>query len=350
MRRPSTRGLAATIAAFAAVAAAAGCSTSASSPSNAITPTNSASGTSTTNSTSTGLIPVRIPDPGNSGVLAVGKKDGSLDAALAKVGAKVVWTGTSGPFAPAALEMASNQLDFAQGSITSAVSALAETPKFELFAQQSPDKIGEGILVNSNSPIKTIQDLIGKTVAVNQGGTGNYLLLKALAAADIPASKVHIVYLNPAETAPVLNSGKVDAWATWASYTVAEVGLDNARFVETGGQFGSQNYSVWAVRTGFAKEYPKVVAAFYNYLHTEGLKLVADPDKFINVFTDSGPEALDPAEVAFDAKDTAALGTTDTITPSVASAFQNVAAFFAAQGVTKGMVNVAPYIIQPGSE
>ena len=348
MIRPTTRrGLAASIAAFAAIAAAAGCSSSSSSPSNAITPTGSAS--SSAASSSTGLIPVRIPDPGNAGVLAVGKKDGSLAAALAKVGAKVVWTGSSGPFAPAAIEMASNQLDFAQGSITSAVTSLAATPVFKLFAQQSPDTIGEGVLVPANSPIKSLKDLIGKTVAVNKGGTGEYLLRKALAAAGIPAAKVTFVYLQPPQTAPVLNSGKVDAWATWASYSVAEVGLDNARFVATGGQIGSQNYSVWAVRTGFAQQYPKVVAALYDYLHTEGLKQVADPTEFINVFTNTGPEALNPAETTFDAKDTAALGTTNPISPAIATQFQNVANFFSSSGVTKGTITVAPAIIQPGS-
>ena len=342
MTRPLTRrGVAASAAAFAAVVtiiAVAGCSSSASSSSSA-----------STSSVSQALIPVRIPDPGNSGALAVGKKDGSLAAALAAAGAKVEWTGTAGPFAPAALEMSANELDFAQGSITSAVTALAATPAFKLFAEQDPDRIGEGILVPANSPIKSVQDLIGKTVAVNKGGTGEYLLRKALAAANIPTSKVTFVYLSPPETAPVLNSGKVDAWATWNQYSVAEVGLDNARFVATGAQIGSQNYSVWAVRTEFAQKYPKIVAAFYNYLHTEGLKLVADPTEFINVFTTAGPEALNPAEVTFDAKDSAALGTTEPIGPTVASQFQNVANFFSSEGVTKSAVTVAPYVIQPGS-
>jgi sulfonate transport system substrate-binding protein len=342
MKRPlNRRGVAASAAAFTAVitiTAVAGCSSSASSSSSA-----------STSSVSQALIPVRIPDPGNSGVLAVGKKDGSLAAALAAAGAKVEWTGTAGPFAPAALEMSANELDFAQGSITSAVTALAATPAFKLFAEQEPDRIGEGILVPANSPIKSVQDLIGKTVAVNKGGTGEYLLRKALAAANIPTSKVTFVYLSPPETAPVLNSGKVDAWATWNQYSVAEVGLDNARFVATGAQIGSQNYSVWAVRTGFAQKYPKIVAAFYNYLHTEGLKLVADPNEFINVFTTAGPEALNSAEVTFDAKDSAALGTTEPISPTVTSQFQNVANFFSSEGVTKSAITVAPYIIQPGS-
>jgi sulfonate transport system substrate-binding protein len=352
MIRPQTRssqprdGLAVSLAAFAVVAVAAGCSSSGSTPANAITSTASANAAATSGG---GVVSVRIPDPGNSGVLAVGKKDGSLAAALAKVNAKVVWTGTTGPFAPAAEEMAASKLDFAQGSITSAVTSLAATPVFELFAQQPPDRVGEGILVNSGSKITTVQDLVGKTVAVNKGGTGEYLLRKALAAAGIPVSKVNLVYLSPAQTAPVLNSGKVDAWATWASYSVAEVGLDGAKFVETGGQFGSENYSVWAVRTGFAKEYPQVVAALYDYLHSEGSKLVADPDEFINVFTTSGAQALNTAEEAFDAKDTAALGTTNPITASITSQFQAVSDFFATEGVTKSAIKVAPYVIQPVS-
>lgn len=294
------------------------------------------------------LISVRIPDPGDAGVLAVGKKDGSLDAALAKVGAKAVWTGSSGPFAPAAQEMASNQLDIAQGSITSAVTSYAATPVFKLFAQQAPDRIGEGVLVPAKSPIKTVAQLVGKKVAVNKGGTGEYLLRQALATAHIPVSKVNLVYLNPAQTAPVLNSGQVDAWATWASYSVAEVGQAGARFVATGGQVGSENYSVWAVRSGFAQQHPGVVAALYSYLHAEGQKLVADPGKFINVTTAAGPQALSGNEITFEKKDTAAIGTTNPITPAISSQFQAVSKFFASQGVTPSAVNMASAVIQPG--
>jgi sulfonate transport system substrate-binding protein len=331
MKRTITRsGLLLTIA---AVLAAAGCASSA----------NGGSSSDTANSSS--LVKVRIPDPGNAGVLAVGKKDGSLDKALAAVGAEAVWTGSAGPFAPAAQEMAANELDIAQGSITSAVTSLAATPVFKLFAQDAPDHIGEGVLVPAGSSITSVKDLVGKSVAVNKGGTGEYLLRRALAWAGVPASKVTFVYLNPAQTAPVLNSGKVDAWATWSSYTVAEVGLDNARFVATGGQIGSENYSVWAVRSGFASEYPKVVDAFYQYLHDEGSKVAQDPASSINVFTTSGPQALSGNEITFDSKDIEGIGTTNPINAAVTTQFESVASFFASEGVTKSVVNVKPYVI-----
>ncbi len=303
---------------------------------------------SDTPSNSKAAVVVRIPDPGNSGPLAVGKKDGSLAKALAAVDAKVQWVGSAGPFAPAAQEMDANELDIAQGSITSAVTALAQKPGFELFAQNLPDLYGEGILVKNGSSIKNIHDLIGKKVAVNQGGTGQYLLLKALANAGIPASKVQQVYLLPPETSPVFNSGQVQAWATWSTYSIAAL-ANGAHFVERSGQFGSQNYSVWAVRSGFAKQHPQVLAALYHYLHTETLKEIANPTAFVNVFTSSGPEALTPAEIKVNKYVSSKGATVNPISSTDLKNFESVAKFFHTQKITPTLVNVAPYVVSPTS-
>ena len=73
------------------------------------------------------------------------------------------------------------------------------------------------------------------------------------------------------------------------------------------------------------------------------------PSLTINVFNASGADALNPAEEALDAKDSAALGTTETISAGITSQFQSVSDFFAAEGVTKSATKVAPYVIQPVS-
>jgi len=305
-------------------------------------------GTSSGSVTAKSLLPLRIPDPGNSGVLAVGKKDGSLAKALAAAGAQAVWTGTSGPFAPAALEIDANELDVAQGSITSAVTSLAAVADFKLFAQIEPDGYGEGVLVRQDSPAKTIHDLVGKKVAVNKGGTGEYLLLKALSSAGLPASSVTRVYLNPAETAPVFAAGQVDAWATWATYSVAAV-AQGARFVAQAHQFGSQNYSVWAVRSALATQHPQVVAAFYQYLHSTTIREIANPAAYVNVFTNAGPQALNSAEITVNDDFSSKGSTVNPVGASQVAAFDTVAAFFAAQQVTTKTVDVAPYIVAPSA-
>ncbi len=132
---------------------------------------------------------VRISDPGNSGFLAVAKKDGSLDAALAKVNAKVKWAGDFSVFAPAAQAINAGSLDIATGSITSGVTALAVKPSFKIFATVPPDLAGEGIVVKNGSPIRSVADLAGRSVAVGHGGTSEYLLLKALQTFDVPVEK-----------------------------------------------------------------------------------------------------------------------------------------------------------------
>ncbi|MFF8771059.1 NrtA/SsuA/CpmA family ABC transporter substrate-binding protein [Kitasatospora sp. NPDC015120] len=288
---------------------------------------------------------LRVPDPGNNGFLALGKKDGSLDRALGAVHAKVAWTGSAGPFAPAAQALSADQLDVAQGSITSAVAALAQKPGFKLFAQTAPDGVGEGILVKNDSPIKSVQDLVGRKVAVSQGGTSEYLLLKALEKNGVPADKVERVYLRADQTSGVFNSGQVDAWATWNTFSTPSIANSGSHFLVNGKEVGSDNYAVWAVRNGFADKHPEVVRAFYDYLRENGLKEKADPAAYLNVFTDSGPTAVTPAEkdvaieVSRQGSAVGAIGEADI------TRFGTVAAFFADQKVTKQLVDVKPYLI-----
>ena len=307
-----------------------------------------ACGTSEADSGSGGsraTVDVRIPDPGNSGVLALGKKDGSLDKALAEVGAKVRWTGSAGPFAPAAQAMNADQLDIATGSITSGITSLAQRPGFKFFAAVDPDAAGEGILVRDGSGIENVAGLVGKKVAVNQGGTGEYLLLKALAKEGIPADKVQRVYLRPDQTAAVFNAGQVDAWAVWATYAVAEIGSGKAHFVADGAAIGSDNYSLSAVRTGFAEQHPEVVEALYHYLHDASARQKQNPAAYLNVFTDVGPTAVTGRAEEIQTDFTAKGATVDPIGPQDIERFEAVARFYAEQKVTKTEVDVADHLL-----
>ncbi|MFJ7983696.1 ABC transporter substrate-binding protein [Streptomyces sp. NPDC096351] len=292
-----------------------------------------------------GTVTLRIPDPGNAGVLARGKKDGSLDKALAAVGAKVAWTGSAGPFAPAAQAMNADQLDIATGSITSGITSLSQSPGFAFFTATAPDPVGEGILVREGSDIDSVEDLVGRKVAVNKGGTGEYLLLKALAKAGVPADRVERVYLRPDQTAAVFNAGQVDAWAVWSTYAVAEIGAGKARFLADGAAIGSDNYSLNAVRSGFAEEHPEVVRALYDYLHENSAKEKKDPAAYLNVFTDAGPTAVNgkarDVQISFVGKG----GTVDPIRPEDIRRFETVARFYADQKVTPNRVDIAAHLL-----
>ncbi len=241
--------------------------------------------------------------------------------------------------------MNADQLDIATGSITSGITSLSQSPGFAFFTATDPDPVGEGILVREGSDITSVKDLVGRKVAVNKGGTGEYLLLKALAGAGIPADKVERVYLRPDQTAAVFNAGQVDAWAVWSTYAVAEIGSGKARFVADGTAIGSDNYSLNAVRSKFAKEHPEVVEALYAYLHENSAKEKKDPAAYLNVFTDAGPTAVNgkakEVQIAFTAK----AGTVDPIGPEDVKRFEAVARFYADQKVTPDEVDIAAHLL-----
>lgn len=186
---------------------------------------------------------------------------------------------------------------------------------------------------------------MGRKVAVSQGGTSEYLLLKALEKNGIPADKVERVYLRADQASGVFNSGQVDAWATWNTFSTPAIANAGAHFLVNGKEIGSDNYAVWAVRNGFADKHPEVVKAFYTYLRDNGQKEKADPAGYLNVFTDAGPTAVTPAEkeVAVNVSRQGAVA--DAISEADTARFGVVAKFFADQKVTKQLVDVKPYLL-----
>lgn len=95
------------------------------------------------------------------------------------------------------------------------------------------------IVVNRNSPVRTIRDLKGRSVATLKSQTGHYLALAALREAGLRDDDVHFVFIPPTAAKMALQNGSVDAWATWGPY-IAEAKInDGAREIINGGHLMS---------------------------------------------------------------------------------------------------------------
>jgi sulfonate transport system substrate-binding protein len=221
---------------------------------------------------------VRIGVLRGSSPINLVQEDGSLQHKLGSLGTKVEWAGPFPAFAPAAEALNANAIDITIGSITSAVGAFAGQSNFTIFARQVDDGSGEGIVVKPGSGIASVADLKGKKVAVNRGGTGEYLLLKALDQAGLSPDDVQRVYLPPADAAPAFGSDKVDAWATWSAFTVLARAKYKAKLIVGGRRLRSQNDIVFVVRTKFLQEYPTIVKAVFDALHARTAAAAADPE------------------------------------------------------------------------
>ncbi|MEP9378725.1 NrtA/SsuA/CpmA family ABC transporter substrate-binding protein [Aquabacter sp. CN5-332] len=209
---------------------------------------------------------------GLSGFGLIAKERGVLDRTLADQGIKVEWLGPFPNHAPTLQAVTGGTADFSfGGSTTPALAAIiAGSPLvFTQFLIYDPRTTA--IIAKDGSGIDKVQDLAGKSVAVNRSGLGEFLLVAALEKFNVDRSKVKFVYLNPPDAAPALASGKVDAWSMWSP------GVDIARFeykahdvfLEERDLDFQIDFTSWLTRRQFAQDNPDIVRAVNAALAAE---------------------------------------------------------------------------------
>jgi len=161
---------------------------------------------------------------GLGGLPQLAKERGEFAKLLAKDNIKVEWVGPFPNHAPSLQAVTGNSADFGfGGSTTPALAAMiAGSPLvFTQFCVVDPRTTA--VIAKDGSGIDRVEDLVGKTVAVNRSGLGEFLLLAALEKHHVDRHAVNIVYLNPPDAAPAFGQGKIDAWSMWSP------GVDIAR-------------------------------------------------------------------------------------------------------------------------
>jgi sulfonate transport system substrate-binding protein len=210
---------------------------------------------------------------GLSGLNLIAKERGGFEKVLAKDGIKVEWLGPFPNHAPTLQAVTGGSADFSfGGSTTPALAAIiAGSPLvFTQFVVYEPRTTA--IIARDDSGINKVEDLVGKSVAVNRSGLGEFLLVAALEKHRVDRSAVKFVYLNPPDAAPALASGKVDAWSMWSP------GVDIARleykahdiFLEGRDLEFQIDYTSYLTTRKFATDNPALVRAVNDAFRAEG--------------------------------------------------------------------------------
>jgi sulfonate transport system substrate-binding protein len=176
-----------------------------------------------------GWVPSEVREARRLGQLRIGvpeglvhlealRLQGCLEVLLAPWGVEVVWRDFIS--ASALLQaLHRGEIDFCGGGGTPSVFAQAADL---LFVRVARDKYtnpgGEAILVASDAAIHTLEDLRGARVAVEEGSTAHYVLVRALHKAGLKPGSVDIVFLSRSEALPQFRSGAVQAWSVWVPY------------------------------------------------------------------------------------------------------------------------------------
>lgn len=102
------------------------------------------------------------------------------------------------------------------------------------------------ILVNKDSPVRSIKDLLNKRVATTKGSVGHFLALAALRQAGYSGKDVQFIFVQPGEARTLLESGQADAWATWDPYTSMAQLAGNSRVLVSGEKLFAGNIPIIA--------------------------------------------------------------------------------------------------------
>ncbi|WP_406229403.1 NrtA/SsuA/CpmA family ABC transporter substrate-binding protein [Nocardia sp. NBC_01009] len=284
---------------------------------------------------------LKIVDPGNSGPIAVGKRDGTFDAALAPLGAKIEWVNTTPGFSSMLKLFNTKELDVSGAAFSPVVGALSKDVGVRIVAVQDPaGKDQSGIIAAPDSGVRSVTDLVGKRVAVNPAAKGEYILLKALAQAGIPADKVTRVPLQQKDAASAFATGKVDAWASFL-VPYQEGKANGGIEIATEQSIGSKDNSVVVFRTEVLDKHPDVAAKYLEVLQGLTAQQRANPTEFENVFEKSGPRALSGQRLA----DAVRVGGEATVprlpSPSDATDLSDVVDLFFGHGVITRKITAA---------
>lgn len=235
---------------------------------------------------------VRVNDPGNQGPLAVAKKTGELAEAFAEVGAELEWVDGEYAFTANVPLINADRLDVANAAFAPIAGATAKGLPVKIVSVQRREVLTEnaGIVAASGSGIERIEDLVGRRVAVNAGGKGEYLLLDALEQAGVPFDAVDRVALQPSDGVAAFASGQIDAWSTFSDYfaQAAETGT----VLATERSLDAVDDNVYAFRTELIDAHPEIGVAFVETLQKLLDRQHEDPESFLNVFERTGPTAL----------------------------------------------------------
>jgi sulfonate transport system substrate-binding protein len=148
------------------------------------------------------------------GVLVVARQQRSIETRLASQGITVRWIEfQAGP--PLLEALNAGSIDFGYTGDAPPIFSQAAGGNLVYVAAAAPAGDSEALLVKAASPIRTVADLKGRTVAVGRGTSAHNLLVAALEKAGLSMADIKAAYLLPSDAGSAFANDSVEAWVIW---------------------------------------------------------------------------------------------------------------------------------------
>ncbi|WPO97970.1 aliphatic sulfonate ABC transporter substrate-binding protein [Pseudomonas sp. HR96] len=147
------------------------------------------------------------------------------------------------------------------------------------YAREAPSPGAQAIIVAENSPIHSLADLKGKTVAVSKGSGSHFLLVSALKKAGLTLDDITPRYLEAPDAVAAFSSGNVDAWSIWDPFLATQQREHHVRVLSDGSD-GVANYNrFYLATTTFATAHPEVLQVVFDTLRQTGQWVKSHPQE-----------------------------------------------------------------------
>jgi len=218
---------------------------------------------------------LRIGFQKSASLLTLLKAEGTLEKKLAPRGIEVKWV--EFPAGPQLLEgLNVGAIDFGYVGEAPPIFAQAAGAQFVYVGHEDPAPRAEALIVQRDSPIKTVADLKGKKVALNKGSNVHYLLVRLLEKHGLKYTDIQPVFLPPADARAAFERGSVDAWVIWDPFTAAAQQQIGARIIADGTGVVN-NYAFFLAEREFATKRPDVIRDIFGVLQQTGQTINQNP-------------------------------------------------------------------------
>jgi sulfonate transport system substrate-binding protein len=204
---------------------------------------------------------LRIGFQKSASLLVLQKAQGTLEKRLAPQGVSVKWV--EFPAGPQLLEgLNVGAVDVGYVGEAPPIFAQAAGARFVYVGNDPAAPQTEALVVQKDSPLKSVAELKGKRVVLNKGSNVHYLLVKLLEKNGLKYSDITPVFLPPADARAAFEKGAVDAWVIWDPFLAAAERQLGARQLADGtGVVNS--FSFYLAQSDYAQANPQVIKALF---------------------------------------------------------------------------------------
>ncbi len=214
---------------------------------------------------------LRIGFQKSASLLTLLKAEGTLEKRLAPLGIDVKWV--EFPAGPQLLEgLNVGAIDFGYVGEAPPIFAQAAGANFVYVGHEEPAPRAEALIVQKDSPIRSVADLKGKKVGLNKGSNVHYLLVKLLEKHGLKYTDIQPVFIPPADARAAFERGSIDAWVIWDPFTAAAQQQIGARVLADGTGVVN-NYAFFLAERDFASKRPEVIREVFAVLQQTGQQI-----------------------------------------------------------------------------